>query len=68
MLITNEERLGVLEHGLQDVRTDVTDIRKDIHELRNDLTGRPSWAVCIIITMLFGTCTSLAAIVASVAV
>jgi hypothetical protein len=67
MITSPEERLGVLEHGLADVRTDVTDIRKDIHELRNELAGRPTWIVTVVITILFGTCTCLAGLLATFA-
>jgi hypothetical protein len=56
---TNEERLGVLEAGLTDVRTDVHEIRKDIGAIRDKLAGRPSWAVSVIITVLSATCSGL---------
>jgi hypothetical protein len=49
---TNEERIGVLEASLVDVRSDVHDIRKDIGMIRDKLAGRPSWSVSVVITIL----------------
>ena len=65
MAATPEERLGVLEAGLAEVRRDIHDIKTDTRELRDTLAGRPSWMVATVITLLFGTCTTLAALLAA---
>lgn len=56
---SNEERLGVLEAGLVEVRADVHEIRKDIASIRSDLAGRPSWPVSALITILSSACVGL---------
>jgi hypothetical protein len=52
MPITNEERIGVVETELKEVRADVHQIQQDIRELRNDLADRPSWGVAKVIAGL----------------
>lgn len=52
MPITNEERIGIVETELKEVRADVHQIQNDIRELRNDLADRPSWGVAKVIAAL----------------
>lgn len=70
MPASTEERVGVVEAGISEVRSDVTDlrkevrydmgeIRKDVAAIRDSLAGRPSWAVSMIITILASSCVGL---------
>ena len=52
----NRERIKTLEKSQEETRISLeksnAEIWKVITEIRDKLIGRPSWAVCIIITML----------------
>lgn len=60
-----EERTATAEAGIIELRADVHQIRSDIRAMRDTLAGRPSWTVTVIITLLFGGCTTLASLLAS---
>lgn len=62
---TMEERVGVLEANQADTRKDIHEIQRDVRALRDQLAGRPTWAVCTIITLLTGAVTALTALLAS---
>jgi len=56
---TNEERIGILEKACDDFNGIVKDLKLDIKELKDILVKRPSWTVCIIITILTTICAAL---------
>lgn len=56
---TPEERIGVLEAGQTDLRSDMGEIKRDIRDMRSDLAGRPTWAVLMVIAGLGSLCTAL---------
>ena len=50
----------------KELTKEVNDLLNKYESLDKQLRGRPSWAVCIIISILFGTCTTLATVLAMV--
>ena len=70
-------KLATLTEKVSNVEKQLDEFKQDLsHELEilcekyksldKQLRGRPSWAVCIIISLLFGTCTTLATVLAIV--
>jgi hypothetical protein len=49
-----EERIGILEAGQKDLRTDVHEIKGDIRDMRTDLAGRPTWGVAKVLAFQAG--------------
>ncbi len=48
----HEDTLGTCELRFVALEQTAADTKKDIKEIKERLLGRPSWAVCIVITLL----------------
>ena len=50
--IENREKIIALDKRITSMEDSMNVMAKDIKEIRERLLGRPSWAVCVIITLL----------------
>lgn len=57
------ERLAVVETKLDDVRNGQLHLDQCVDELRRSITGRPSWAVTVYITLITAAASGLLAVV-----
>jgi hypothetical protein len=60
-----EERQTRLADDIHSLRGSLTSIEEKVGKFNDKLAARPSWAVSTVITILFGGCTTLAALLAA---